>query len=367
MSATFAPDRERLTGRSIVVFRALQLGDLLCAVPAFRALRFAFPDSPITLVGLPWAHALVARYMHYLDDFIAFPGVPQLPEQAADVATLPGFFADVRARRFDLAIQLHGSGVRTNSIVERFGAAKTVGFRPEGAPFEASGDFFPYPRSGHEIHRLLELLAFLGIPGQGEEMELPLFDDDYQELYRLTASDGLEPGRYVCLHPGSRENSKRWPARHFAQIGDALHEAGYRVVITGSGSERALATSISRAMRYPSTNYAAPISIGALGALLNHARLLVTNDTGISHVAAALRLPSVVIFTTTDSGRWAPLDHKLHRVVRDAARVDIKSVKRTTLQLLDETWTPGSTAKPSRAGSDAVSGSGVSAGVKRVV
>src|SRR4051812_38231118 len=143
---------------SIVIFRALQLGDMLCAIPAFRALRVAFPDSRITLAGLPWAHALVTRFMHYLDDFVAFPGVPQLPEQQADVAALPGFFADMRGRNYDLAVQLHGSGAQTNAIVARFGAKRTVGFHPQGERPPAAADFYPYPERGHEIRRLLRLV-----------------------------------------------------------------------------------------------------------------------------------------------------------------------------------------------------------------
>jgi ADP-heptose:LPS heptosyltransferase len=343
---------------SIVLFRALQLGDMLCAIPAFRAVRVAFPDSRITLAGMPWAHALVTRFMHYLDDFIAFPGVPQLPEQPADVAALPGFFADMRARHFDSAMQLHGSGVQTNAIVAQFGAKRTVGFHPRGES-AAAGDFYPYPERGHEIRRLLRLLEFLGIPSQGEALEFPLYDDDYHELHALTGMDALEPGRYVCLHPGARDVVKRWPAKHFARIGEALHDAGYRVVLTGSGAERTLTTAIARTMRNPSINCAAPVSVGAIAALLNHARLLVTNDTGVSHVAAALRLPSVVVFSATDPDRWAPLDTTLHRVVRDPGRADVSGVLRAVLQLLEHTWMPGRNHAPVR--------SDVPAGVQRMV
>src|SRR5690349_12360623 len=78
----------RLDPKTIVIFRALYLGDLLNAVPAFRSLRAAFPAARITLVGLPEAEEFVQRFHFYLDDFIPFPGFPGLPEQAPDLRRL---------------------------------------------------------------------------------------------------------------------------------------------------------------------------------------------------------------------------------------------------------------------------------------
>ena len=107
---------------SLVIFRALQLGDMLCAVPALRALRAALPTTCITLVGLPWAVQFAERFPDYIDDFVAFPGHHSLPEQPVRNDGVAAFYSAMRQQQFDLALQMHGSGEVTNVIVQSFGA-----------------------------------------------------------------------------------------------------------------------------------------------------------------------------------------------------------------------------------------------------
>lgn len=315
----------------MAVFRALQLGDMLCAVPALRALRRALPEARLTLIGLPWARDLAGRCPSLVDDFLVYPGDPALPEQPVNEAAWPAFEQAVHERDFDLAIQLHGDGSRSNALVQRLGARVQAGFSP--GPGE--GLFLPYPREGAEVRRLLALAAFLGADTSDERLEFPLTSADDAHWQAYPAVSALVPGRYLCLHPGARAADRRWPPEHFAAVGDALAQAtGLAVVLTGSGEETALTRTVAAAMRTPAIDAAAPVPVGALAALIARSRLLLSNDTGSSHLAAALGVPSVVVFRASDLERWAPLDTRRHRPVWDPQGVRVDDVLGEALDLL---------------------------------
>ncbi len=113
---------------SVIVFRALQLGDMLCAVPALRALRAAVPEARIALAGLPWAAQFARRFSSYVNEFIAFPGHPLLPGKPVRQDALTAFYTQVCKQHYDLGLQLHGSSEVDNRIVASFGARTMAGF-----------------------------------------------------------------------------------------------------------------------------------------------------------------------------------------------------------------------------------------------
>ncbi len=154
----------------IAVVRALPgLGDLLCLTPALRALRTAHPAAHVALIGLPAAAPVVERLARggLVDELLEFPGFPGLPEVPFDQARLDGFVAAARAREFDLALQLHGSGERSAAFTELLGARTVAGYGPR-APFLPPAYDLP------EVRRPLRVLAALGIAEQGTRLELPL-------------------------------------------------------------------------------------------------------------------------------------------------------------------------------------------------
>lgn len=309
---------QQLDIKTLAVFRALQLGDMLCCVPALRALRAALPDTKISLVGLPWARQFAERYPMYIDDFVPFPGHPLLPEQAVQQERLSGFYAAMQARQFTLALQMHGSGEVSNAVTGAFGAQAVAGFGIAGAAGLDERCFLPYPEHGAEPVRLLALAEFLGAPAVGTHLEFPLTERDHQELSDSGLAKSLVAGGYICIHPGARIRDKCWAPQRFAEVADRLaFEFGLPVVLTGSAKEADLTAEVARHMRTPALDAAAPISIGAMAALMSRARLLVCNDTGVSHIAAGLKLKSVVIFSKADIGRWAPLDQHTHRCIWD--------------------------------------------------
>jgi ADP-heptose:LPS heptosyltransferase len=309
--------------RTIAVLRALHLGDLLCAVPALRALRAAFPDSHIALIGLPWAHAFVSRYAAYVDELIEFPGFPGLPERPVAPDAVPPFLSAMQQRRFDLVVQLHGSGHYTNEIAMLCGAGMTAGFfqPPEYCPDREL--FLPYPDNLPEPLRHLELLRYLGIPSQGEDIDFPLTEADHAAFARLREAASLAPNTFVCIHPGGRGERRRWAPHHFAAVADRLAREGYDIVVTGTAEERDIVQAMLTTMHCSAVDLTSRTDLGALAVLLSRARLLLANDTGVSHMASALGIPSVIICIGSDPSRWSPLDRHRHRVLSgDMANVD---------------------------------------------
>lgn len=299
--------------KTIAVFRALQLGDLLCSVPAFRALRKAFPGAHIALVGLEWEKDFALRFKKYFDEFIFFPGFPGLPEQKFISQKTFSFLAEMQKRKFDLLLQMQGNGNIVNPLVILCGAKQYAGFySPEN--FLPDGEnFVMYPEEGSEILRHLKLISHLGIPLQGTYLEFPLFEQDYEDFEKLNFP--FQRKKYVCLHAGARSESRRWNPENFAKVGDLLIEKGLNVVLTGTLEERLIVNRVEKKMKKKALNLCGKTTLGSIAIIIKNSRLLVSNDTGVSHIAVAFEVPSLIISLSGEKDRWNPLNNILHSAI----------------------------------------------------
>lgn len=318
--------------KKIGVFRALQLGDMLCAIPAIRALRYAYPNAQITLLGLPWAKAFCERFDAYFDGFIHFPGYPGLPEQTFDPNVFYQFLDRMQAERFDLLLQMQGNGSVVNAMMELFGARYVAGFKTDGHYAPGNGLFLDYPDHGSEIERHLALMSYLGINSRGTELEFPLTEADITELNQLQLL--LNKNEYVCVHPGSRGEWRQWPVEHFAALADLCIERGYQAVITGTKDETRIVNAVISKMKHVPVNTAGKTSLGAVGALIKDAALLISNCTGVSHIAAAFKIPSIVISMDGEPQRWGPIDSYRHRTIDWLVTQDLNAVMHETVGLM---------------------------------
>ncbi len=321
-------DSAILTPRLLSVSRCCALSSwvISCARCRRSAPCAAWPAAEIVLLGLPWACTFVERFRCYLDGFRAFPGYPGLPEREPDLACIPAFLREMQEEQFDLAIQLHGSGSFVNPLLVLLGARRSAGFYLPGDYCPDAELFCPWPERGREAMRLLRLVEFLGLPAQGDHLDFPLGDEDYRALEQIEGAEELRSGEYVCLHPGASVPERRWPPEWFAAVGTALARHGLRLVLTGSAGEAELTAAVARAVRGPVLDLAGRTDLGTLAALLSRARLLVCNDTGVSHVADALRVPSIVLSTGDNAARWGPADRRLHRVFTNGETVHLSEI-----------------------------------------
>lgn len=292
----------------IAVLRGGGLGDLIFAIPAVSALKAAYPQATITLLGTPAHRALIAATAGPVDDVQVLPfseGVRPGPEDADE---LERFFEDMRNRQFDLAVQLHGGGRYSNPFLLRLGARHTVGTRtPDAASLERTTPYIYYQ---HEPLRALEVVGFAGA-----------FPIDLEA--RLAPAPGLlDPGTsdgearsLVVMHPGATDPRRRWPVERFAELAAACAADGFDVVVVGDDSEEELAERIVElAGSARVCSAAGKLEMAGLVALLARAVVVVGNDSGPRHLAQALGTPTVGIFWVGNVINAGALGRTLHRV-----------------------------------------------------
>jgi ADP-heptose:LPS heptosyltransferase len=198
-----------------------------------------------------------------------------------------------------VAVNLHGRGPESHRLLQAAEPAKLWAF---ASPAAGHHDGPTWTEEEHEVHRWCRLVRYYGLDADESDLSL--------------AVPGVDVPRGVTVvHPGAKSPSRRWP--HFAEVAGRLTADGHRVVVTGTESD--LAERVAAAAGVP----VLPTTLAELAGLVAHARLVVSGDTGIAHLATAYRTPSVVLFGPVPPRRWGPpADRPYHRAIWHGTRVD---------------------------------------------
>ena len=284
--------------RKIAVLRAGGIGDFIFTLPALHALRTAYPEAEITLLGEAWHEELLSDRPGPIGRALAVPRSTGVngPDTGVDEdeEELERFFARMREERFDLALQMHGGGGYSNPFVRKFEARVTAGARAPGAP--SLDRYIPYVYHQSEYFRHLEVAGLVGARTSDLEPHLTVTAGDLAEAERVVPEGD---GPLVALHPGAGDERRRWPPERFATLGDKLAEAGARVCVVGVEEDRVLISAIVDAMDREALDLCGRLSLRGLAGLLSRCVVVVSNDSGPLHLAVAVGTATVGIY-------WGP-------------------------------------------------------------
>jgi ADP-heptose:LPS heptosyltransferase len=298
--------------QKIAVLRAGGLGDLIFTLPALGALREAYPEAEITLLGGPLQTGLLSGRTEPVVHAITVPPSTGVngPDTGVeeDEEELERFFALMREERFDLALQMHGGGGYSNPFVEKLGARVTAGARgPDAPPLDRT---IPYVYHQSEVLRYLEIANLVGARTANLEPRLQVTDGDLAEAESVVPGAA---GPLVALHPGAGDPRRRWPPEKFAAVGDSLAGAGARVAVIGVEEDRALISGIVDAMSIEAINLCGLLSLKGLAGHLSRCAVVVSNDSGPLHLAGAVGVATVGIYWGPNLINAGPPNRARHR------------------------------------------------------
>jgi heptosyltransferase-1 len=303
----------------ILIVRLGAMGDVVHAIPVAAALRRAFPSAQID-----WL--VSAKHREILD---LVPVVDKLVvvndrSGASGGASLVGAMRELRARQYDVALDLQGL-IKSAVLARASGAARVVGFASSYARERLARVFyteaFDPGRGGlydpretrHVVDINLAVLSVLGVTAPATEF--PIRQVDSSAAAAAIAETG---GRYALLNPGAAWPNKRWPPARLAAVAVELRRRYglMSVVVWGPGEEPLAAEVVAGADG--AAVLSRKTSIADLVALARGASLMVSGDTGPTHIAAALDTPIVGIYGPTRPARNGPMSPHDVTVSRDA-------------------------------------------------
>ena len=303
--------------KNILIIKPSSLGDIVLALPALSALRKSFTNAKISWFIRPDLAQLIENHPH-LNEIIFFDR-KLLGQAWYNPRAIGALFALVRKLRnenFDAIFDFQGL-FRTAGLAWLSGCKKRFGMQNAR---ELAHLFYTHrvrqnKNSIHLVDYYLKIIQSAGAEKLTPQFIIPIDDRAVVSANNLLDSNNLEPKKYACLVSGSAHCDKCWPVERFAAIADKISsQFSLKIVTTGSNCEKIITQRLAQLANVPVVDLAGQTDLHQLKAILKLAKIVISNDTGPGHIAAALNTPTVMIFGRANPARIAPYQKK-HSVV----------------------------------------------------
>jgi heptosyltransferase-3 len=301
--------------RRVLVVRLRSIGDTVLATPSLVALKRFLPHAEVDILLEDWVAPL-------LDGFDAVDSVLRVGEGTA--ARLRAV-REIRRRKYDVAINLHG-GTTATFFTFLSGARHKIGYSYYQYSFlynhllSSSSDFWKTEHT-HSAEQQLALLGSVGVPVKDRpRSRLVVTDSAIESLEKKfhakpqSCKDEFISSEFALIHPAAAFATKQWATEHFARTAEFLHESGLGSVAIAATHEGEILQRLRSESKVAVTTFD-DLTLPEITALASKARLFVGNDSGIAHIAAALNTPSVVIFGSSNIHHWRPWTEAPNEIV----------------------------------------------------
>ena len=284
---------------------------MVLSTPAFQAIKAAWPQSRLTVLASP-ANAPILENNPHVDEVIIYNRRAGVSEKMRQIAAM-------RSRRFDLAIDLHADeALPTAFLAAMSRAAHRIGYASFGREVFFTGPPVQIEERRPVVDSLLGLLKENGIvSGDSRLPRIYLSDAEKRWAGEWLKGHGLLPGSWIAIHPGAHYETQRWPAQYYAALIDLIRrQSRAEVILLGGPSDTGV---IGEVMTLIKENVCLSIQedLRKFLALLSQCRMLVCNNSGPLHCAAALDVPTLSFMGPTVKERWTPVGEGHHVLRRD--------------------------------------------------
>ena len=310
---------ESLSKAANILIRSTNwIGDAVMTLPAIAAVRNTFPRARITILAKPWVAELF-ELCPDIDEIMLF----QSPGIHDGLAGKWRIARDIRKKQFDAAILLQNA-IEAAIIAFLAGIPVRAGYNSDGRGLllTHSVQRTKAIRKVHQTDYYLEMVKALGCRPAGREAVLKLGKDDERLAGELLAGYGLQDSRLlVGMAPGATYGpAKKWFPERFSSVADRLADGfSAQIVLFGSSEDNDTAATVQARAKYPMFDLTGKTSLKEAMALMSRCRLFISNDSGLMHVAAALGVPTVAIFGSTNPATTSPPGQNNIIIYKDVA------------------------------------------------